>query len=284
LGTKSQYALIALALSVSPAQAALNTVVTTSPGVEVTVGGIARFQVSNTDMGPFTVKAFFSDSTDQVATWTSGSGDPSNPGKAEASSGARFRLTEFGDTYDKSWKLENLDPNVKLVKLVIDALPGNTVFDLQGPTFSPSGGTVTPGGDDTTAGTDTSEKGYTFKWENPGNFTDSLDPPGYEILQSFDAVVTYSDVVTLAGSSGPVGDLWATLTIDFAGGLANGLVGPPYAGATIPFIFHADTDTIERRALDAPVPEPASCLLFGGLAVAAACRYRRTSAAKSSHS
>jgi hypothetical protein len=180
LASKYSYLCLALVLASTvlastPASASILTGVTTDPGTSVTVAGISRFMVSNTDMGPFVVTAYFSDLTSQSATWNSGSG--SVAGKAEASFGARFRLTELGDTYFNKWQLENLSNNALLVKLVIDALPGNTVFDLQGPTFSPAGGSVTPGSANTTPGTEDSEKGNTFVWENFGAFTDVLDPP-----------------------------------------------------------------------------------------------------------
>jgi hypothetical protein len=83
----------------------------------------------------------------------------------------------------------------------------------------------------------------------------------------------YSNVVQLQ-SPPPVGDLWSTLTIEFSGGLAGGLVGPTFYG-TVPFNFYADTDAIELQ-VNAPVPEPTSLLIFAGLGLLASCsRYRR---------
>ena len=271
LAAKPLYLFFALALIARPASASILTSVTTDPGTSVGVIGVGQFMVSNTDMGPFKVTAYFSDLSSQTATWDSGSG--SVPGKAEASSGARFRLTELGDTYFQRWQLENLDATFKLVKLEIDGQPGNTVFDLQGPTFVPAGGAVTPGNIDTTHGTTGSEKGYTFDWENPGAFVDVLDPPGYEFYASVDVRAIYSNVVNLP-SQAAVGDLWTKLTIEFSGGLANGLVGPSASG-TVPFRFYADTDTLELQQLIEPTPEPTSVLMITALGLVAACRARR---------
>jgi MYXO-CTERM domain-containing protein len=73
------------------------------------------------------------------------------------------------------------------------------------------------------------------------------------------------------GAFTAVGDLWTTLTLTFTQQDAYpGLL----AGADVN--FYADTDMIERSSItQAPVPEPASCALFGSLALAAACHYRR---------
>lgn len=260
----------ALAVIASQASASILTSVSTSPGTPVTVDGIERFMVSNADMGPFVVTAWYSDSTVDSTTWVSGSG--TIPGKAET---ARFLLTEFNDTYFYHWQLNNLDSAARLVKLEIDGLPGGTVFDLHGPTFYPGGASIPldanaiPLSDgNTTPGTPDSEKGRSFSWLNASTFVDN----NYDYNPSVNVRVTYSDIVNIT-SQPAVGDLWRKLTIEFYGGSADGLLGPSGSNSA-DFRFYADTDLVRIQANE-PVPEPSAMLAFASLGLVAAYRRRR---------
>jgi hypothetical protein len=255
---KSLLAVSLWALTLSAAHGSILTGVSVNPGTPFEVGSILEFSVQGQDMGPMTVEAHYSDGI-STATW--------NSALEKASSTGRFELSQPGDTYPNSWALLNLDASHLLLKLVIKAAPGNTVFDLQGPTYITSAGSVTPGKFDVSEQTSGSQKGSTFKWMNEGAFYDNLDPD-YFFLHSVDVAATYSDIVNLT-SQPAMGDLWTTLTIEFSGGMAGGLVDD------IVFRFDADTD-IFLPAATAAVPEPSSLSLMLGLGLVGAWRYRRS--------
>lgn len=63
----------------------------------------------------------------------------------------------------------------------------------------------------------------------------------------------FTNEIALAGSSGPVGDLFGTLTLDFT-------KGGTIPGLTTGTSFYLDTDLIA-----APIPSTITLLLFGGL-------------------
>jgi hypothetical protein len=264
---KSIFTGFLVTLAAASASAGVVTDVIVSPGTELAVPFINKFSVSNFDMSGMKVTAYFDDAVDfsETGTWNGASGQ---------ATGANFRLSETGDTFENAWTLVNLSPSALLTRLVIEGTPGFTVFDLQGPTFRTTAGSVLPSGNsDATEGTIESERGYTFLWDNvnDGNFT-PVQPDFNPILA---VTATYSNIVRLTSAAGPVGDVWTTLTLDF-GGDAGGLIGPDFFGQLRPFIFFADTDTWgDRTVTDNVAPEPSSFCLLAGFGLLAAWRYRR---------
>jgi len=254
---KSLLAVALSALSFTAANAAIGTLtgVFVEPANPFQVDSILEFSVQGQDMGPMTVEAHYGNGI-EIVSWNSTS---------ELAGNARFELRQSGDTYPNSWELLNRDANHLLLKLVIRAADGNTVFDLQGPTYLTTAGQVTEGKTDLSEQTPGSEKGSTFNWVNNTAFIDDVD---FNILQSVNVEATYSNIVNLTSQSAK-GDLWTTLTIEFSGGAAGGLV------YNVEFQFDADTD-IFLPASDAPVPEPSSLALMLGLGAIGAWRYRRS--------
>ena len=146
-----------------------------------------------------------------------------------------FTVGGIGDSYSDAWVLGVLDPkeNDVIKSIFIDAGIGGTVFDV----WSESHGTTD------------SAYGYPFTVINStGNF---------------DITATYSGGVQIGGAA-PVGDLYRYLDIDFtsraiddSGGSYQG-----YFGVNDSMSFRADTDNLRFDDI-APVPEPATMLLFG---------------------
>jgi hypothetical protein len=180
---------------------------------------LSGYSTYGDDMAGMDVTAYYGAGS-ELATWAAtGAG-------AGAASGTNWSLSESGDTFGSSWSLSNLTGS-SMSRLLIYGPPGDTVFDIDWPTY--------PG----TAG---SARGWTFQ-------TTGTVPAGLDIL------ATYRDEVALTGDA-PVGDLWATLDLQFTnqGGLGS--------GQTLYFI--ADTDMASAGADIVPViPEPATVCLLG---------------------
>ena len=168
--------------------------------------------------------------------------------------GTNWSLFESENTYSNPWTLTSTGAVIS--KVVLDGLPGNTVFDIS----SYNDYFKSTVGDPDAMGTMGSAQGITFE-KTGGTYTGQVE-------------ATYSSLIYLTRyetspflgwvNSDPVGDLYRYLTIDFK----NISFGP---SSTL--TFKADTDKIK-----APVPEPATLLLFAtGLAgLAAVGRRRRT--------
>ncbi len=189
---------------------------------------------TGTTMAGLSVTAFFSTGGSETVSWeatTSGAGGVS---------GSSWSLTVGGDTLGAfgAWSLNTSGEG--LSGLLIDAGPGNTVFDIdpEGDDFSGAGNLGTLG----------SGKGLTL--------TLTGGPANLDIL------ATYVDGVSLDGAPA-VGDLFRTLEITFATGLP--------VGSTV--TYFADTDSVLSLA---PIPEPSSILLFGtGFGVMLGYAWRR---------
>ena len=76
----------------------------------------------------------------------------------------------------------------------------------------------------------------------------------YYQTDSWNTLVTYQNTVQLVGSTGPIGDLWETIILDFRLGLTGS-----NAGRTIR--FSQDVDNVITSGLLLPVPEPDALLL-----------------------
>jgi hypothetical protein len=186
-------------------------------------------------------------------------------GQAVAPVDPRFRLAVSGDTYFNVWFLTNHDSTHALQTLVIDAVAGDTAFDLQGPSFSTVNTAVTPGKVDETEGTGDSEKGSTFHWENALAF--------HQNSADVDIDATYSNIINVVSESA-VGDLWGLLTISIVRNPTHGTIDGLLPDGAIH--FYTDTDLIEPlRQVNDPVPEPASAIIFAGLGLVAGWRARR---------
>ena len=76
----------------------------------------------------------------------------------------------------------------------------------------------------------------------------------YYQTDSWNTLVTYKNSVQLVGTTGPIGDLWETLILDFRAGLAGTNVGRLIR-------FSQDVDNVVLNGLLLPVPEPNALLL-----------------------
>ena len=161
-----------------------------------------------------------------------------------------WSLFESGDTYYSPWTLTSTTANLQ--SIVLDGLPGNTVFDIKWD--------VDKNLPDGTEGTTGSMFGWNFEVFSITNFTGNMK-------------VTYSNKVYLPKKlypehgGLPVGDIFSRLTIDFTD-TAFGTAAT--SGNPAVLTFRADTDKMT------PVPEPATLLLFAsGLAGLVAVGRRR---------
>jgi len=144
-------------------------------------------------------------------------------GVAGIASGTGWSLGESGDTFHNNWTLTT--SSVRLDRILIDAGPGDTVFDI----------------DDNAA------------WSDPQGTAGSYSGDTFRVTSdatNLNIVATYRDLVALNGSA-PVGDLYRILDIVFTTALP--------AGSTL--TFRADTDNIEFAGDLNPVPAPGALLL-----------------------
>lgn len=91
----------------------------------------------------------------------------------------------------------------------------------------------------------------------------------YYQTDSWNTLVTYKNSVQLVGSTGPIGDLWETLILDFRAGLTG-----TNAGRLVR--FSQDVDNVVLNGLLLPVPEPDALLLTAaGLSISIVFMRRR---------
>jgi hypothetical protein len=182
---------------------------------------LSGFETTGAMMDGMLVTAVFSDGSFETKVWADAGWTDSG-----AVWGSGWYLYVIGDTWDQNWRLTSSTAVIDYI--MIDAGPGDTVFDTL---FGAVG----------TAG---SANGKPFQVT-----TATVDTP--------DIVATYSDLVALTGDD-PVGDLYRSLTIDFQGDFTG------TAGAANQSVwFLADTDNIKFAGDLAPIPEPGTMLLFG---------------------
>ena len=207
---------------------------------------IADFSPSGASMIGMKVTATFENGTSETLSWSSINTTTWGVQKTNTTNG--WSLFESGNTYYDSWTLTSTSAAIQ--KIVLDGLPGDTVFDTSHltETFSSNGNQITY----PIAGTAGSMQGWTFSETGSSPYPNTY-------------TVTYSGAIYLKGENwadSPVGDLYRYLTIDFGTTSFN-------AGSKL--TFRADTDKMT------PVPEPTTLLLFAtGLAgLAAVGRHRR---------
>ncbi|MGB7441282.1 MAG: PKD domain-containing protein [Coleofasciculaceae cyanobacterium] len=94
---------------------------------------LTGFQTNGNNMSGIQVRASFLNGASETITWI-----PTNNISGGAF-GSSWSLTQSGDTFSYAWSLSNT--GVGITSLVIDAIPGNTVFDtyplLEGPLQTP---------------------------------------------------------------------------------------------------------------------------------------------------
>ena len=146
---------------------------------------LTGFSTHGDDMDGMKVTAWYG-AVSETAIW----GD-TGPG-AGAAFGTGWSLTESGDTFGGTWTLTN-NTGSAMTRLLIDAGPGDTVYDISWPP-----GDNNPGSGYGTAG---SARGWTF------DVTGGSDA-------GLNIVATYRDLVALSGNA-PVGDLYRYLDIQF---------------------------------------------------------------------
>jgi len=199
----------------------------------VKVADVEEFSTLGGMMEGMIVTATYQNGDGVEATWV---GEIDEYGYAHAkephpNSGFReFKLSYTGDTwYDFNWEFAELAKG-SLQKLTINALAGNTVFDI----YDYEQGLEE---DEAPINTLGSRRGYAFELEDP------------DFADQYDVSVTYKDLVAVGGNDA-VGDLYGTLEINFGEKFVAG-------NGTGSFKFKADTDNI------VPIPEPGTVFLLG---------------------
>ncbi|APG28785.1 hypothetical protein A7E78_13680 [Syntrophotalea acetylenivorans] len=170
-------AVLALVLMAPMASHALT--VNYDSGTQYNTTSLTGFSTYGDMMDGMSVTAYFAAGGSQTLAWAD------TVANAGGVTGTSWSLSQSGDTYTNSWSLSS---DVTLSQLVIDAAPGDTIFDI---TWSGSG---TPG----------SASGRTFTTAYTGDLT-----------------ATYRNLLSVGGND-PVGDLYTLLDLDFG---ASGFLG-----------------------------------------------------------
>jgi hypothetical protein len=210
------------------------------PGTLNVTSQITEYTTLGDMMDGMEITAFFVGGGSEQAIW----GD-TGPG-AGGAFGTGWSLVQSGDTYyptsGATWTLANTGVEGGIQSILIDAGPGDTVFD------------IVLDGNPANEGTPGSLRGYAF--DALASTDDTLD-----------ILATYIDQVALTGEA-PVGDLWRFLDIDFQ--------DVPF-GAENSLVFAADTDNILSGGDIQPVPIPSSLLLLGSGCAILISGFRRKS-------
>ena len=162
----------------------------------------------------------------------------------------RFRLAigATTNTWGNPFTLTVFGTGNTLQMLTLSGASGPVIFDR---TFG------------NTAGTAQSQSGSDFAFSG--------------MSDAWNTLVTYRNAVQMVGSTGPVGDIYETMAVEFRSGLTGTNAGRQVR-------FTQDFDNVITGGLLLPVPEPDTLLLTAaGLAIGfAVVRRRRTAAIRSS--
>jgi PEP-CTERM motif len=179
------------------------------------------FQTTGAMMGGMAITAYFSDNSSVTDDWVSLGGVAGQV--SNAYSGGIWSIYQSGDTWTNAWQIRNTT-SLSITRIVIDAVPGNTVFDIWG----------------NSVGTDGSGLGHVFSVDDDTHLDLNIN-------------VTYRDRVTL-GASPIVGDLYRYLDIEFLTDL-----GYNQFETNDELNYVADTDTIDHGG---EIPEPGTMILL----------------------
>lgn len=203
------------------------------------VPGILEASITRIDMRDMEVSILRTDGEADSRVWSA-----TTAGKAVGVGWAMG--TSDADTGFAAWNVSNSTSHAPIHRIVLHGQPGRVLFDVDMydlgagnacATYSSASGFSLP----CSTG---SERGRRFSFD----------------VGDFDATVTYSDPVGLAGAV-PLGDLFYTMTIEFA------RPGMDLAS----FSFFQDTDLAARS----PVPLPTTVVLFGSGVLGLLARGRR---------
>jgi len=208
-----------------------NAAVVYDPGTTYETTALTGFLTTGDMMDGMTITAFLSSGAAESFVWY----DIGN--LMGGIYGTGWYLRVYGDSYLYDWILL---ADVFIDRIIIDAGPGNSVFDILW--------------QNNLNGTAGSARGITFSVVSG--------------LSNANVTATYRDMVALTGSD-PVGDLWKVLDISFHA---------PYSGYlrfkadTDNIAIPGDLDALPDPD-SAPVPEPSTLILIGsGLGIIAISR------------
>lgn len=226
---RSSYFLIVGGLAFALGGQANAGTITYDTSSTVNINGVSTYNTSGNSMAGMQITVNFTGGTNETVTWHSGTGAL---GTGWSLTVDNFNVSTYPEEVSHAqWALTT---TTSIDSIVIDALPGNTFFDvIYTPIDTPNSG---------------------FGWAISDSDTDFHDAG---VIANFDA--TYSNLIDVPSYSAiggyPWTDLYATLTLEGVGG--NGPLLTSLTGGPVQMNFFADTDNTSA------VPEPMSMLLFG---------------------